>query len=563
MHRCASAHTEDTLSYLLEMLGRGLDHEAGDLLDRYYWAPQSRSLAELETTCREHPDWPDMQLHRGLALLRAMQVPEAIEAFMQACRAKSDYLAARLALAASLVESGQCERALEHLTIANTFKPGEAPVLFGIGFVLEKLGRGDDACDYYRDALAADKNLRAARERLAAIAVAKGNLAAAIEQYKQLREDYPQENWIRSALAQLYFRDAQYTQAVEEYESAIAMEPENWALQDDEVEALVAAGQLREAIERLQVLLEEQGPLPDLHVRLGDLFGKAGDDAAAVKHYQAALELSPTYMEAMVKLGTQHLITARWDEAAEAFHRASMVNENALASYIGLGVAQEAAGNREAALNSFDLAGAVEPNSTLLLAEVARLQLKAALADEFCKAFEAGDELPVAEVELDNDDLLDKQADRHAEQVHLHGDHADLRYQYGVLLRAQGRLAEAMEQFSAAVELNGSYVQAIVKLGLTQQEMGQIEQAIETFKQALDLKPQYVDLHYRLGLLYTDRREFEQAAQHMEAAATGSPHNEQVRAGLALALQNLGLMDKTAAAWRGLWKVYQAAAKPR
>jgi tetratricopeptide (TPR) repeat protein len=226
---------------------------------------------------------------------------------------------------------------------------------------------------------------------------------------------------------------------------------------------------------------------------------------------------------------------------------------------VGLGVAQAAGGDREAAINSFDLAAAVEPNSTLLLAEMARLQLKAAAADAFCKNFEAGKDVPVAEIDLDNDDLLNKQVDRHAEQVAQHPGHADLRYRYGVLLRAEGRLGEAVEQFCKAVEINPAYVQAIIKLGITQQELGMLEEAIATFKRALEIKPQYVDLHYRLGLLHTDRREFEQAAIEMEAAAAGSPDNEQIRANLALSLQNMGLLDRAAATWRSLWKIHQSA----
>ena len=36
------------------------------------------------------------------------------------------------------------------------------------------------------------------------------------------------------------------------------------------------------------------------------------------------------------------------------------------------------------------------------------------------------------------------------------------------------------------------------------------------------------------------------------------PASEQVRASLALALQNIGLMDRTAATWRSLWKAHGA-----
>jgi len=75
----------------------------------------------------------------------------------------------------------------------------------------------------------------------------------------------------------------------------------------------------------------------------------------------------------------------------------------------------------------------------------------------------------------------------------------------------------------------------------------------------LNIHPQYVDMHYRLGLLYTDRKQFDQTVRHMEAAAQGAGNNAQIRANLALSLQNMGLMDRAAAAWRSLRKMHEAA----
>jgi tetratricopeptide (TPR) repeat protein len=272
------------------------------------------------------------------------------------------------------------------------------------------------------------------------------------------------------------------------------------------------------------------------------------------------LEIQPNYLEANVKLGTHNLINGRWEEAAEAFHRSTEISDRLLANYLGMGVAHGACGRRQDAVNSFELAAAVEPNSTLLLSEMARLQLKAAVAQEFDKTFKPDADVPVADVDFDNDDLIHKQIERHAQQVEFQGGHADLRYRYGVLLRSQGRLGEAMEQFAKAVEINPAYTQAIIKLGVTQQDLGLVDQAIETFKRALEIKPQFVDLHYRLGLLYTDRRQFDQAVAEMEIAAAGKQDNEQIRAGLALSLQNMGLMDRAAATWRSLWKIPVARA---
>ncbi len=549
------------MSHILELLGKGLNSDISDMLDRYFWSPQATGIEEMKACCAEHPDWPDLKFHLGLAHLRAMQLEQAVRELKGACRLKPDYHAARLALACALDESGNPAAALDELKIANQHNPGESAVLFAIGFCNEKLGYCEKAAEYYRDLVAEDEGCLPARERLAAIAVVQGDVDEAIAQYEALCEAKPCETGVRVALAHLYHRSGQYEQAVAEYENAIALEPENWSLMDDEVESLVAAGRTPEAIERLHELLQQQGEFPDLHVRLGDLYNETGNDEAALKHYHVALNLQPDFLEANVKLGTHHLICGRWDQAADAFHNAAELNDRAMLSYVGLGVAQAASGDVEQAMNSFDLAASIEPNTSLLMTEMARLQLKAAVADEFLKSFETGHPGDHSDVSLDNDDLLHMQIERHAAEVRRKPDHADVRYRYGVLLRAEDRTGEAMEQFRLATEINPSYVQALVKLGVCRQELGQSDEAIETFKRVLDIESEYVDMHYRLGLLYTDRRQFDLAVKEMEAAAQGAPDNTQVRAALALSLQNMGLMDRAAATWRSLWKMHQAANK--
>jgi tetratricopeptide (TPR) repeat protein len=270
------------VSHLLEALGRGLPSDLGDVLDRFYWSPPLRTVNELTAEAEAHPQWPDIRCQLGLAYLRGMELEPALEHLQTACRIKPDYLAARVALAAAYHSSGQVAKALEQLEIANQTHTGEPAVLFAIGFCYELLNEPLRAAEYYRDAVKREERFTAARQRLAAVAIRMDRLEEAIEQYVALRQQNPQDPWVRSALAHLYYRAGQYGPAVDEFESAIALEPENWSLIDDEVEAMVADGLVREAIERLHGLIEQQGPFADLHVRLADLYAQIGNDDAAM-----------------------------------------------------------------------------------------------------------------------------------------------------------------------------------------------------------------------------------------------------------------------------------------
>jgi len=547
------------VSYLLELLGRGLDADLGEVLARYYWSPSPKPLAELERAAREHADWPDAQCQAGLAHLRAMHLEEAIDHLAEACRLKPDYLAARLALAAAYEAAGQVAQAARELKTALLHTGKDARVLFCLGFCCERMRQPAAAAEHYRDAIDADGRFDAARHRLAAVAVLQGHDAEAITQYEHLHHACPHEPWYLSALADLYFRTGQYDRAAACFERAIADGPDTWALPNEEVAALVAAGRSAEAMQRLRDLIEVQPTFPDLHVQLGDLHAGSGDIDAALGCFRTALELQPDYLDAAIRIGVQLLAGGRWEDAAEAFCQAGQINDRHLRNFVGLGVAQLAAGRAPEGIRTFELASKFAPNSGALLSEMARLQLKAAVADELLDSFTEDGEPTDLQVELDNDHLLDAQLNRHEQAVVERPNRADVRFRYGVLLRSQGRLAEALEQFEEAVAINPVYVEAIIKLGITLQDMGRTDEAVATFERALNIRSDYVDVHYRLGVLHTDRRAFDQAVRHMEAAARHGDGG-QTRAALALALQNMGLMDEAAATWRSLASLGRAHA---
>ncbi len=545
------------MSYLLEILGKGLAAEISDLLAPYYW----QGLVG-EPTQEAPQERLQKRFQEGLEHLRAVELDQAIEKLSACCDEEPAFWRARLALASAYEERGEAGNAFEQLEVADRDHPGLAPVAFAMGFCLEKLGMPKRAADQYRRSIQADETFVPARERLAAVSLLLENPAESVRQYEALRTQMPEKMWVRSALAHLYQRCGRHGESVEEFEMAISMEPENWALMDDEVESLIAEGQLREAIARLLELIDQGSGFPDLHVRLADLYGQTGDDENAMRHYRHALDIQPDYLEATVKVGTQHLVSGRWEEAAESFCQACDLNDHVLANYVGLGTAQAAQGQTGEAMKTFDLAAAVEPNSTLLLSEMARLQLKVAVAEEYARNFDTEverDQDDPVDPDVENEQIVQRQLRRHAEEIHKHPEHADLRYRYGVLLRSEGRLGDARDQFAKAVDINPCYLKARIKLGITLQELGRVDEAIEQFKQAMELQPTYVDMHYRLGLLYTDRRQFEHAVRHMEAASAGAPGNDQIRANLALSLQNMGLMDQAAATWRSLWRMHHPA----
>jgi len=246
----------------------------------------------------------------------------------------------------------------------------------------------------------------------------------------------------------------------------------------------------------------------------------------------------------------------RFLRAAEWFNKSVEINDRLLTAYVGLGIAQHESGQLDQSNETFELAASVEPNSSLLFAETAKLQLRveasrqanAYLADS--SAGEAGQPRTSAV-----DRLLDEQIERHVAVLNRRPNHADLHYRLGLLLRQRGDIEAAIGSFRRAVAINPSYVKAQVKLGLALREAGHIEEAVATLKRAVEDQPGDVELHYQLGLMFADRNHFALALEQFEEARRHDSENIDLDANIALALQNLGLLDRAAVAWETLCEV--------
>lgn len=546
------------MSYLLEMLGRGL------LANLWGAFPDQLPLDE-RVTLEEHAgavrsaegeDDVVATARYGVALLRNERFVEARELYATLLKRVPDHVPGLLGLACAVEQLGQRDRAATLLQRAAELEPQNPAIAFCIGYCHELDARPDEALAQYQAALALCPGLRNAHERIAAIQLQAGRIEQAIESYTQLCEWEPQQTDLHLTLANLLLQAGRTQPAIERYEHALVLEPDNWVAHDDAATAYEKAGQYREAIEHLHKVIEREPNFADSYVRLGDLYSNAGDDDAAMQNYMHAVELHPEYLEASVKIGTQHLRFGRFSDAAKWFTMAIEINDRLLTAYVGLGVAQDAAGRTKESRETFDLAAGIVPNSTLLFSEMARMQLKAAAplqADELL-SFEAPSEDDDEAVAAPNDveNLINEQIERHRTALEKNPNQADLHYRLGLLMKHAGDADSALRHFREAIEINPTYVKAIIKFGLTQLEQGDTDDAVETLRRAVALEPKYVDLHYQLGLAFARRQQFSLAVEHFEYAAAGNPKNADFQANLGLALQHLGLVDRASACWESV-----------
>jgi tetratricopeptide (TPR) repeat protein len=182
---------------------------------------------------------------------------------------------------------------------------------------------------------------------------------------------------------------------------------------------------------------------------------------------------------------------------------------------------------------------------------VARLQLKLELTQKSKQDF-GGYEASEKDTTAEMDRLLNQQIERHAAAVVENPNHANLHYRLAVLLRGKGQTERAIQHLQQAVQINGSYFKGRIKLALALREIGRGEEAATQITEALCLSNDSVALHYRLGLMYCDKLHFSLAVEQYALSLGEGLAVAEVEANLNLALQNMGLVDRAAAAWQGV-----------
>ena len=542
------------MSYLLDILGRGLIAELAAAFREFL--PENSGHANDGSTHPVEHDQPisSASVSDALRLLEAGRFVDAREAFGRLSGEEPSNIAAGIGLACALDQLGHTREAARTLRRVLEFHSKRASLWFGLGFCHEKTGDTDEAVAAYERAVELDPQLRNPHERLAAIHLRHGDTGGAIEHYEVICGSEPADAASHLSLAELYLRAHRFDDAARRYEYAAALEPDSWEIRDDMISALVGARRFEEAVDLLAERIRHRPECADQYVRLGDVYAKMGRERDSMEAYEKALSLNPDYLEATVKAASLRLRDGHFEQAALTFARAVEINDRLVHGYVGLGVARHAMGQHEEAMAALETASTIEPNSALLFSEVARLRLKSAAAEEVERYLSPAALVAEPEGTIDDDvrDVVSAHVAHLRAAIAEHPNHADLHYRLGVLLKHGGDLNGAIQSLRQAVAINPRYLKALTRLGFSLRECGDHDAALDVFRNALSIDAESADLHYQLGLVFADQRRFNEAVDQFEQAARKDPSCRDHVANLALALQNMGLLDRAQATWQTL-----------
>jgi len=521
------------MSQLLEILGRGMTVDTADLI--WHWF-NSVKLFETEGEAAQY-----QQLGNIIAQMADMQIDAAEEQLRLYLFENPSCTRGRLAAAAICLQKNQLQSAVEQLTSVYTRQPNNTMALYALGHCYERLGKEAEAAEFYQDCLKFKNYLQLPRQRLAAIYFKNGQLEKTIQEYELLKNEYPDDTLTLVILGYLYIAAAEYVKAVETFNTAILIHPDNFH-SDDDIDQLIREGQLQEALECLEDIQREQPTRLDLIVKHGDVLSMLGDNAEAASQYEEALRICPDFLETTIKLGTQYLQMQQEQLAAQQFNRAIEINDRIVDAYIGLATAYKLAGNTSEAFSILSLAAAIQPNSSVLFAETATLQFKTRMDEKNWMSHNI-DEPP---------NPIEAVITAHRQQIDLRPQNPDLYYRLGILMMSVGRLSEAVESFQKALEINPTYSRAGSKLAVCLFEIDRKNAAMEQLSGPKCLDKDTLELHYKTALLYYDRIKFASSLMNLEQQMANNFAYADTAVNVSIVLQNLGLLDRASLMWENL-----------
>ncbi|MCM2343243.1 MAG: tetratricopeptide repeat protein [Alphaproteobacteria bacterium] len=252
------------------------------------------------------------------------------------------------------------------------------------------------------------------------------------------------------------------------------------------------------------------------------MMAETGSADKALSGWERAIELDPTFVDALSSKANALWALGRYEEAETLCRRALAIQPAMLDAQLNLGNALVAQGKREDALAVWQEITRIHPtfaNAWNNIGNALRDGGKLTEAEAACrKALEIDPKLVFAMNNLGN------------------------------VLRDQGKSKEAEDWFRKAVSLKPDYAEAQNNLGVALLDQQRYEEAATAIRYAIAFKPEYGDAHGNLCLALMELGEIEDAQEHAQKAILLKPASAQAYAELSDVLFAADRIDEAEAA---------------
>ena len=256
-------------------------------------------------------------------------------------------------------------------------------------------------------------------------------------------------------------------------------------------------------------------------------------------------------LERMIDAADEHLRQGRYVRALELFQKARTGVDTLLAANGGM-ILADARVDRDGAAERARPLIALAKLGDLLLRMLARTHLASNVAIGLRQRDLRADLAPWATRGEDVDGLLEGELEMLRAEVEKQPDHAEMHYRLGLVARAAGELEVAERAFTRVVQLQPHHVLSATRLAATLLQLGKTEAVMGLLAVAFAVPAETLERYDGLAAAAGsgERGMFDRAVMRLCHDLGKENGSGTVRANLAFALGELGLLDEERAAWR-------------
>ncbi len=274
---------------------------------------EAEAQADLKKVTELEPGFA--RAHRGLGqmFLDRGQLEDAKRALQRALELDPKLTGVRIYYASALLRSGEPQRAIEHLRFAIDQREEVTLAYALVGVAEERVGKLAEAFADYSRGIELEANNATAHEGRARLFEARGEIARAIEDYSAAYRNQPSRE-LAVKLAELHTRAGQSQAAIQLYRRLLLEKPDDFAIRVEMACLMAENGQGEEAEKEITRVVAAKPKDSKLLARAGDFFFKE-KPAQAADYYKRSLEADPNNNRARVQLGAS-LVRSMQIEAA-------------------------------------------------------------------------------------------------------------------------------------------------------------------------------------------------------------------------------------------------------
>ena len=442
-------------------------------------------------------------------------------------------LPAVLRLAGLLTELGEVEEARFLYQAALQSPLGKAAGHAGLGQLALDERNPEAAVQHFEAALEAQPEATALRYRLGMALRDAGQMERGRELLKQpggQEVQFPDPPMIQLRLQMegtghqavaggIAARQGDLAKAIDSYRDALAAQPDDLQSRRSLATALAESGDFDGAEKEFRELLRRDPNNASAYLELGSVaISKTGNPEAGLPHLQKAVELAPEFREARVRLARILAAGGRLEESIPHLQKAAELDPRDSDGRLRLAralmeVRRTADATKEVAallaqepdnLDAILLGGrihAINGNPEAAEREFSRItELSSATRDQQARAF----------------------------------------LNMALLRQAQGRVGESIDFYGKTLKLAPDQRQALFNLAVILASNQRLKGAAELYRRLLELDPSQDDVRYRLAVTQMSRGELQDASEHFETLLRKRPRAIELITSSSLLLAELG-----------------------